>query len=111
MSHPNPSVTGLYVVHAGAARPCGSTWGEQVAAFIRPAAGQTPDPDELFAYCREHLTPHKAPRYWIVLEEFSLTPSGKIQKLVLRERFVAQRPDVVIRAESADTAAAIPPAS
>ena len=43
-----------------------ATWGEQVAAFVRPAPGRAPDPDELFAYCREHLAPHKTPRYWTV---------------------------------------------
>ena len=53
-------------------------WGEQVAAFVRPAPGHGPDPDELFAYCREHLAPHKTPRYWTVLEEFPLTPSGNL---------------------------------
>jgi fatty-acyl-CoA synthase len=37
-------------------------WGEQAAAFIRPAPGQAPDPRELFAYCREHLAPRKTPR-------------------------------------------------
>ena len=88
-----------------------ATWGEQVAAFVRPAPGQKADPDELFAYCREHLAPHKTPRYWTVLEEFPQTPSGKIQKFVLRERFLAQGPDVAIRAESLDTATAVPPAS
>ena len=31
-----------------------ATWGEQVAAFVRPAPGQRPDPGELFAYCRKH---------------------------------------------------------
>jgi acyl-CoA synthetase (AMP-forming)/AMP-acid ligase II len=67
-----------------------ATWGEQVAAFVRPAPGQRPDPDELFAYCREHLAPHKTPRYWTVVEESPQTPSGKIQKFVLRERFLAQ---------------------
>ena len=83
--------------------------GEQVAAFVRPAPGRTPDPGELFAYCREHLAPHKTPRYWTVLEEFPLTPSGKIQKFVLRERFLAQGPDIAIRAQSPDTAAATRP--
>jgi acyl-CoA synthetase (AMP-forming)/AMP-acid ligase II len=86
-------------------------WGEQVAAFVRPAPGQAPDPGELFAYCREHLAPHKTPRYWTVLEEFPLTPSGKIQKFVLQERFLAQGPDVAIRAESPGIAAPAPPAS
>ncbi|MGC2007015.1 AMP-binding protein [Trebonia sp.] len=88
-----------------------ATWGEQVAAFVRPAPGHRPDPGELFAYCREHLAPHKTPRYWTVMEEFPLTPSGKVQKFVLRERFLAQGPDVAIRAESPDTAIAAPPAS
>ncbi|HEX6021454.1 MAG TPA: AMP-binding protein [Solirubrobacter sp.] len=64
------------------------TWGEQVAAFIRPAEGRTPDPDVLFAYCRERLAPHKTPRYWRFVDEFPLTPSGKVQKHMLRERFI-----------------------
>ncbi len=87
-----------------------ATWGEQVAAFIRPASGQEPDPGELFAYCRQHLAPHKTPRYWTVVEQFPLTPSGKVQKFMLRERFLAQGPDVAIGAESPDITAA-PPAS
>ena len=39
-------------------------WGEQVAAFIQPAEGRVPDPDALFAYCRERLAPFKTPRQW-----------------------------------------------
>jgi fatty-acyl-CoA synthase len=65
------------------------TWGEQVAAFVRPAAGQSPTTDELFAFCREHLAAHKTPRYWEFVDSFPLTPSGKIQKFLLRDRFVA----------------------
>jgi acyl-CoA synthetase (AMP-forming)/AMP-acid ligase II len=67
------------------------TWGEQVAAFVRPAAGRTPDPERLFAYCRDRLAPHKTPRHWMVVDDFPLTPSGKVQKYVLRERFLASR--------------------
>jgi acyl-CoA synthetase (AMP-forming)/AMP-acid ligase II len=102
----HPAVADVAVVGVPDAK-----WGEQVAAFVRPAPGRTPDPEELFAYCREHLAPHKTPRYWTVLEEFPQTPSGKIQKFVLRERFLAQGPDVAIRAQSPDTAAATRPAS
>ena len=86
-----------------------ATWGEQVAAFVRPAPGQTPDPGELSAYCREHLAPHKTPRYWTVLDEFPLTPSGKVQKFLLRERFLAQAPQVAMQAEGPDIAAGTPP--
>jgi fatty-acyl-CoA synthase len=66
-----------------------ATWGEQVAAFVRPAVGQEPTAEELFAFCRQHLAPHKTPRYWEFVKGFPLTPSGKVQKFVLRDRFVA----------------------
>jgi len=64
-------------------------WGEQVAAFVRPAQGHAPSAEELFAFCREHLAPHKTPRVSEFVEQFPLTPSGKIQKFVLRQQFIA----------------------
>ena len=76
-----------------------SLWGEQVAAFVRPREGRTPDPDRLCAYCRERLAPHKMPRHWVILDEFPVTPSGKVQKYVLRERFLAA---AAVGATSAD---------
>jgi fatty-acyl-CoA synthase len=65
-------------------------WGEQVAAFVRPAAGHTPDPAALFAYVRDRLAPFKAPRYWAVLDQFPLTGSAKVQKFRLRTEFADQ---------------------
>src|SRR5262249_19975814 len=62
-------------------------WGEQVVAFVRPVEGRTPDPDALHAYCREHLAPHKTPRYWEFVDAFPMTASGKVQKFALREQF------------------------
>jgi fatty-acyl-CoA synthase len=64
-------------------------WGEQVAAFVRPAAGRALDPAALKAFVRERLAPYKTPVHWIDVGEFPVTASGKIQKYVLRERFVA----------------------
>jgi fatty-acyl-CoA synthase len=63
-------------------------WGETVGAFIRPAAGQSADKHELFAYLRERLAPNKTPKQWFQVEQFPLTGSGKIQKFVLRDRWV-----------------------
>ena len=64
-------------------------WGEELAAVVRLAAGTEAVTDaELRAYVRERLAPQKAPRRWAFVDEFPLTPSGKIQKFVLRERLV-----------------------
>jgi fatty-acyl-CoA synthase len=64
-------------------------WGEQVAAFVRRVPGATLSQAALFTYVREHLAPFKTPRHWRFVDDFPLTASGKIQKFVLRERFLA----------------------
>jgi acyl-CoA synthetase (AMP-forming)/AMP-acid ligase II len=69
------------------------TWGEVVAAFVRPAPGQPPPaPEELRAYCRERLAPYKTPAHWVFLDAFPMTASGKIQKYKLREGFTQRQP-------------------
>ena len=60
-------------------------WGEEVAAFIRPAPGAIIEKEELIDYMRASLAPHKTPKHWFVVEAFPLTGSGKIQKFKLRE--------------------------
>jgi fatty-acyl-CoA synthase len=63
------------------------TWGEQVAAFVQFAPDvSVPGEDELFQYVRRYLAPHKTPRIWRFVDEFPMTPSGKIQKFALRDR-------------------------
>jgi len=64
-------------------------WGEQVCAFVRAAPGEVPQKDELNAHVRAELAAYKAPRIWVFVDEFPMTPSGKVQKFVLRERFLA----------------------
>ena len=64
--------------------------GEKVAAFIRPVPGTNPNVDELVDFSRRHLAPYKTPRVWQFLESFPQTTSGKIQKFVLRENYLAQ---------------------
>jgi fatty-acyl-CoA synthase len=65
-------------------------WGEQPVAFIRPATNP-PDEQILSAFVHEHLARYKVPRHWVFVDKFPLTPSGKVQKFVLRERFVQDR--------------------
>jgi fatty-acyl-CoA synthase len=62
--------------------------GEELAAFIR-VSGERPDVEALRAHVRARLAAPKAPRYWVFVEEFPLTATGKIQKFVLRERWQA----------------------
>ena len=63
-------------------------WGEVVAAYVRTAPGHgQPTAEDLRGHCREHLAPFKTPLHWVFVEEFPLTPSGKIQKFRLREDF------------------------
>jgi fatty-acyl-CoA synthase len=66
-------------------------WGEQVAAFVRPAPGNPVAQEELASYCRAHLAAHKTPRHWVFVDAFPLTPSGKVQKFVLQEQFTSRK--------------------
>lgn len=62
-------------------------WGEQVACFMRASGSSRPGSDALKAFIRERLSPQKTPTYWIWVDQWPLTGSGKIQKFKLREAF------------------------
>ncbi|MEL6369889.1 MAG: AMP-binding protein [Pseudomonadota bacterium] len=62
-------------------------WGEQVACFMRTNNEQRPDDKILKTFIRERLSPQKTPVFWIWVDEWPLTGSGKIQKFKLREAF------------------------
>jgi fatty-acyl-CoA synthase len=64
-------------------------WGEQVACFMRARGETRPTVAELRAFMRERLAPQKTPAYWIWVDAWPLTGSGKIQKFKLSEAFVA----------------------
>jgi fatty-acyl-CoA synthase len=62
-------------------------WGEQVAAVVRPAnPAAPPSADELRTFCHDRLARLKAPVYWYFVNELPSTPTGKIQKFLLKER-------------------------
>ena len=62
-------------------------WGEVVAAVVRPAKADTPpSAAELREWCRERISAHKVPAQWFFTEAYPMTPSGKVQKFVLRDQ-------------------------
>ncbi len=60
-------------------------WGETPCAFIELRPGQTATPEEIVAYCREHVAHYKAPRF-VVFGDLPKTSTGKVQKYILREK-------------------------
>ncbi|WP_170937076.1 MULTISPECIES: hypothetical protein [Rhodomicrobium] len=67
-------------------RRAGRCPGRVPVAFIRLAGGA--QPEDFIAFCRAHLAPYKTLRHWRFIWQFPMTPSGKIEKFVLRARFM-----------------------
>ncbi len=64
-------------------------WGEVPLAFVQLRAGYHATVQELTEYCRQRLAAFKVPRSWRFVEQFPQTASGKIQKFVLRDGYLA----------------------
>jgi fatty-acyl-CoA synthase len=60
--------------------------GEVVAAVVRLRAGEELRVADLCDFCAQRLAQAKVPILWAAVDQFPLTPSGKIQKHVLRAR-------------------------
>ena len=60
-------------------------WGEAVRAAVTLRSGHVAEPDELIAFCREHLARFKVPKAIDVLAELPKTGVGKILRRALRE--------------------------
>nr|WP_175802294.1 AMP-binding protein [Burkholderia anthina] len=61
-------------------------WGETVVAHVVLRAGTAPDADALRAFCGERLAAYKIPREFVFAETLPRTPTGKLQKFLLRVR-------------------------
>jgi long-chain acyl-CoA synthetase len=65
-------------------------WGETVKALVVLRTGAVASADELTAFAREHLAGYKLPRSVDFVSDLPRTPSGKVLKRELRERFASQ---------------------
>lgn len=61
--------------------------GEEILAIVVPAEGAAVEPDQLFSYCAQSLARFKIPRFLRVETTLPRTPSGKIAKGQLRDRW------------------------
>jgi acyl-CoA synthetase (AMP-forming)/AMP-acid ligase II len=66
-------------------------WGEEVVAFVQPAAGRTVGElrDRLMAHCRSELAPDAVPSRFIEQRELPRNSTGKVQKHLLPTQPVA----------------------
>jgi fatty-acyl-CoA synthase len=64
------------------------------AAFVVPATDHQLDADDLLGFCRQHLAPYKVPAHVEVVDALPLTPTGKVQKFKLIERWSSDHQEV-----------------
>jgi long-chain acyl-CoA synthetase len=64
-------------------------WGETVKALVVTRDGRAPAPEDLIAFAREHLAGYKLPRSVDFVADLPRTPTGKVLKRELRERYAA----------------------
>ena len=58
-------------------------------AFVVLRPGATVTPADLIEWSRDQMANYKAPRTFTILDELPLNATGKVEKLVLRDRALA----------------------
>jgi long-chain acyl-CoA synthetase len=66
-------------------------WVERVHAMVVLKEGTNPTPEELIEFCKKRITRFKAPKSIEFVDSLPKTPSGKILKRELREKYWAGR--------------------
>lgn len=64
--------------------------GEVAMAFIKLKEGETATEDEMIQFAREKMANYKAPKYVKFVDDFPMTPTGKVQKFVLKDSAVQE---------------------
>jgi len=65
-------------------------WGEQILAVVKLRDGAPAiTADELYQFCRDRMSSHKAPAQWVFTDRLPMTPTGKVQKFLLREQLAS----------------------
>jgi len=65
---------------------------EVAVAFVRPEPDHALTEEDVLAHCRGRIASFKIPRHVFLVDDFPMTSSGKIQKIVLRDEALRRRP-------------------
>ena len=60
-------------------------YGEELCAWVRTKPGSSLTDEQLRDFCQGRLAHYKVPRYLLVVDEFPMTVTGKVQKFKMRE--------------------------
>ena len=60
-------------------------YGEEIVAWIKCHPGHEVNDEQLREYCKGRIAHFKAPRYFLFVDEFPMTVTGKVQKFRMRE--------------------------
>jgi fatty-acyl-CoA synthase len=63
-------------------------YGEELCAWVRLHSVGELDADAVREFCAGRLAHYKVPRYVVVVDEFPMTVTGKVQKYLMREESV-----------------------
>ena len=63
---------------------------EVACACVVLKPGQAVSNEDLVTFCRGRVASFKIPEYTVVMDEFPMTASGKVQKFLLRKMAVAE---------------------
>jgi len=82
--HELPMLSDVYVVGVPDAR-----MGEELLACVKLRKGYAePTAAEFREMCRGKISYFKVPRYWMVVDEFPMTVTGKVQKFRIRQQAI-----------------------
>ncbi len=79
----HPDITSVGVVGVPDER-----YGEELCAWIQVRSGATLTTEDVREFCQGKLAHYKIPRYVVVVDEFPMTVSGKLQKFLMQEESI-----------------------
>jgi fatty-acyl-CoA synthase len=81
----HPKIKDVQVVGVPSAK-----YGEEVAAFIQLKNGERASDEEMRLFCKDKIAFHKIPAFFLFVDAYPTTASGKIQKYKLRQQATTQ---------------------